>query len=145
MRKTSHGSPLQREEVILELQERGIAFKELAAATGRSDADPLNLLCHLAFDTPLRTRKERADHLHKNQPDFFDAYGPEAREILGALLDKYTDHGPSEFSIPDALQVAPISAHGNVMEIAGLFGGAPSMKQAVDRLQSLLYSAQIPG
>ena len=115
---------MQREEVILELQERGIAFKELAAATGRSDADPLNLLCHLAFDTPLRTRKERADHLHKNQPDFFDAYGPEAREILGALLDKYTDHGPSEFSIPDTLQVAPISAHGNVMEIAGLFGGA---------------------
>ena len=137
--------PLQREEVILVLQERGIAFKELAAATGRSDADPLDLLCHLAFETPLRTRKERTNHLRKNQPDFFDEYGPEAREILGALLDKYTDHGPSEFSIPDALQVAPINAHGNVMEIAGLFGGALRMKQAVDRLQSLLYSAQIPG
>jgi type I restriction enzyme R subunit len=137
--------PLQREEVILELQERGIAFKELALATGRADADPLDLLCHLAFETPLRTRKERADHLRKNQPDFFDQYGPEAREILGALLDKYTDHGPSEFSIPDALQVAPINAHGNVMEIAGLFGGALRMKQAVDRLQTLLYSARPPG
>lgn len=133
------GDPLKREEVILELEERGIAFKELAETTGQPDADPLDLLCHLAFETPLRTRKERADYLRKNQPDFFDQYGPEAREILAALLDKYTDFGPSQFSIPDALQVPPISEHGNVMEIAKLFGGAPQMKQAVDRLQAMLY------
>lgn len=132
--------PLKREEVILELEERGIAFKALAEATGQPDADPLDLLCHLAFDIPLRTRKERADYLRRNQPDFFDQYGPEAREILTALLDKYTDFGPSQFSIPDALQVPPISEHGNVMEIAKLFGGAPQMKQAVDRLQAMLYA-----
>ncbi|PLY15321.1 MAG: DEAD/DEAH box helicase [Sedimenticola sp.] len=131
--------PLKREEVILELEERGIAFKELAVATDQPDADPLDLLCHLAFETPLRTRKERADYLRKNQPDFFDQYGPEAREILAALVDKYTDFGPSQFSIPDALQVPPISKHGNVMEIANLFGGAPQMRQAVDRLQAMLY------
>lgn len=131
--------PFKREEVILELEERGIAFKELAEATGHADADPLDLLCHLAFDTPLRTRKERADYLRKSQRDFFDQYGEEAREVLTALLDKYTDFGPSQFSIPDALQVPPISEHGNVMEIAKLFGGASQMKQAVDRLQTMLY------
>ena len=128
--------------MILELEERGIAFTELASATGRSDADPLDLLCHLAFETPLRTRKEHADYLRKNQPDFFDQYGPEARAILAALLDKYTDFGPSQFSIPDALQVPPISELGNIMEIAKLFGGAPQMKQAVDRLQAFLYRRQ---
>jgi type I restriction enzyme, R subunit len=132
--------PFERQEIVLELAERGITFKELAEATGRPDADPLDLLCHLAFDAPLRTRKERADHLRKHQTDFFDQYGPEAREILTALLDKYTDFGPSQFSIPDALQVPPITEHGNVMEIAGLFGGAQQMKQAVDHLQSLLYN-----
>ncbi|WP_133510303.1 EcoAI/FtnUII family type I restriction enzme subunit R [Candidatus Thiosymbion oneisti] len=131
--------PLEREEVMLELEARGIAFEELAEATGRPDADPLDLLCHLAFDTPLRTRQERANYLRKNRPDFFDQYGPEARAILTALLDKYTDFGPSQFSIPDALQVPPISERGNVMEIAELFGGAPRMKQAMDRLQMLLY------
>jgi len=125
--------------VILELEERGIAFKELAAATGQPDADPLDLLCHLAFETPLRTRNERADYMRKNQSDFFDQYGPEARAILTALLDKYTDFGPSQFSIPDSLQVPPISEHGNVMEIARLFGGAPQMKQAIDQLQAFLY------
>jgi type I restriction enzyme R subunit len=133
--------PLKRETVILELEERGIAFSELAQATGQGEADPLDLLCHLAFETPLRTRKERAEHLRKNQPDFFDQYRPEAREILAALLDKYTDFGPSQFSIPDALRVPPISEHGNVMEIAKLFGGAPQMKQAVDSLQTLLYQS----
>lgn len=131
--------PLKRQEVMLELQESGIAFRELAEATGHSEADPLDLLCHLAFEAPLRTRKERADHLRKNQPDIFEQYGSEAREILAALLDKYTDFGPSQFNIPDALQVPPISEHGNVMEIAQLFGGAPQMKQAVDRLQVMLY------
>jgi len=131
--------PLRREEVILELEERGISFRELTEAAGQPDADPLDLLCHLAFDTPLRTRKERAEHLRKNKPDFFDQYGPEAREILSALLDKYTDFGPSQFNIPDALQLPPISERGNVMEIAKLFGGAPQMKQAVDQLQAMLY------
>jgi len=131
--------PLKREEVMLELEECGIACRELSEATGRPDADPLDLLCHLAFDTPLRTRKERVDYLRKNQPDFFDQYGPEARGILTALFDKYTDFGPSQFGIPDALQVPPIFEHGNLMEIAGLFGGASRMKQAVDQLQVLLY------
>nr|VFK19936.1 MAG: type I restriction enzyme, R subunit [Candidatus Kentron sp. FM] len=131
--------PFERKEVMLELKERGIDFGELTEVTGQPDADPLDLLCHLAFDTPPRTRKERADYLRKNQPDFFDRYGPEAREIIEALLDKYTDAGPSQFTIPDSLYLPPISEYGNVSEIAGLFGGAQQMKRAVDRLQVLLY------
>jgi len=132
--------PVKREEVLIELEERGITFDELAEVTGKPDADPLDLLCHIAFEAPLRTRRERAEHLRKNKPDFFDQYGPEARGILDALLDKYTDFGPKQFLIPDALQVTPISDHGNVMEIASLFGGAARMKAAVDKMQSLLYS-----
>lgn len=122
------------------MEERGITFNELAETMEKPDVDPLDLLCHLAFETPLRTRCERADYLRKNQLDFFDQYGPDARNILEALLDKYTEFGPSQFSIPDTLQVPPISERGNVMEIANLFGGAPQMKQAVDRLQTLLYT-----
>lgn len=132
--------PLKRADMLLKLEERGISFKKLAAATGQPDADPLDLLCHVAFDRPLRTRRERAEYLKKNRPDFFDQYGPEAREVLNALLDKYTAFGPEQFSIPDALQVPPISERGNVMEIARLFGGAANLKKAVDRMQTLLYA-----
>lgn len=140
--KDRWADPVKREEVMLELQERGIQFDDLANESGKPEADPLDLLCHIAFNAPLRTRKQRADYLKKNKPDFFDQYGPEARKILTALLDKYTDHGPKQFSIPDSLHVPPISEFGNVMEIANLFGGALQMKTAVDQLQTLLYTEQ---
>ncbi|MGH1471557.1 MAG: EcoAI/FtnUII family type I restriction enzme subunit R [Cellvibrionaceae bacterium] len=140
--KDKWADPVQREEVMLELEERGIQFDDLVQESGKTEADPLDLLCHIAFNAPLRTRKQRADYLRKNKPDFFDQYGPEARKILGALLEKYTAHGPKQFSIPDSLQVPPISEYGNVMEIANLFGGAIQMKTAVDQLQTLLYSEQ---
>lgn len=131
--------PLKREEVLARLEECGINFKELADAIGRPDADPFDLLCHVAFEKPLRTRRERAEYLKKNQSDLFDAYGPEAREVLNALLEKYTDFGPDQLSIPGALQVPPISQRGNVIEIASLFGGVANLKQAVNRLQTMLY------
>ena len=134
--------PVKRQEVLLELEQRGIYFSDLANETEHPDADPLDLLCHLAFNAPLRTRKQRADYLRKNKPDFFDQYGTEAKEILSTLLDKYTEHGPKQFSIPDSLQVPPISEHGNFMEIANLFGGALEMKTAVDQMQALLYGHQ---
>lgn len=132
--------PTQREEVVASLAERGIHFKDLAEAAGQPDADPLDLLCHLAFDAPLLTRAERAAYLRRNRPDFFDQYGPEARAVLEALLDKYTNHGPSEFKVPDTLRVPPLSDQGNPSEIAALFGDPQQMKQAVDRLQTLLYA-----
>ncbi|PTQ74695.1 type I restriction enzyme R subunit [Nitrosomonas oligotropha] len=138
--QVSWADPLKREKVILELEERGIAFKELAETTGKFDADPLDIICHLAFNTPLRTRKERADYLRKNQPDFFDQYGLEAREILTALLDKYTDFGPSQFNIKEVIKNSPFSQYGNLIEISELFGGAAQMKQATDQLQVMLYT-----
>jgi len=132
--------PVKREAILDQLNRRGIAFSRLAEAAGHADADPLDLLCHLAFQRPLRTRRERAEYLRKNQPDFFDQFSAVARGILDALLDQYTEHGPDEFRIPHALQVPPIAVHGNPMEIADLFGGPVAMRQAVNRLQTLLYA-----
>jgi len=63
--------PLQRHEVIAELEARGITFSELATVTGNAEVDPLDLLCHLAFNAPLRTRRERAAAVRQQQPDFF--------------------------------------------------------------------------
>jgi len=79
--------------------------------------------------------------LKKDKKDFFDQYGPEAKTILSELLDKYSDYGTAQFIIPDVLKVPPISNHGNVIEIADLFGGAEKLKEAVNQLQTLLYAA----
>jgi len=133
--------PEKRSQIITLLEERGIDFDELATAANQPEADPFDLLCHIAFNAPLRTRRERADRLRRDRKDFFDRYGPEAKAILNELLDKYAEHGTAQFVIPDVLKVPPISKHGNVMEITQFFGGAEELKAAVNELQTLLYAA----
>jgi len=134
-------NPDRRSDIIRRLDERGIDFDHLAEAANQPDADPLDLLCHLAFNAPLRTRRERAQRLRSERQDFFAQYGAEARQILDALLDKYTEHGTAQFVIPDVLRVPPISDRGNVIEIAQRFGGVDQLRHAVVQLQTLLYSA----
>lgn len=134
-------NPDQRSEIIAKLEARGIDFDELASAADQPAADPFDLLCHIAFNAPLRTRRERADRLRKERKDFFDRYGSEAKAVLSDLLEKYAVHGTAQFVIPDVLKVPPISERGNVMEIAGLFGGPEKLREAVNALQTLLYAA----
>jgi len=133
--------PEQRSQIIASLEERGIIFDELASAANQPEADPFELLCHLAFNAPLRTRRERADRLRKEQRDFFVQYSPQARTILDELLQKYAAHGTAQFLIPDVLKLPPISDHGNVLEIVGFFGGPEKLREAVNQLQTLLYAA----
>lgn len=133
--------PALRAEIIAKLEERGIDFDQLRATSNQPEADPFDLLCHLAFNGPLRTRRERADRVRKEEREFFNKFGPEAKSILADLLEKYAEHGTAQFVIPDVLKVPPISERGNVIEIAELFGGPEKLKQAVDELQALLYAA----
>ena len=131
----------QRAEIVAALEERGIDFDSLAREAGQPEADPFDLICHLAFNAPLQTRRQRAEQLKRKKPDFFGKFGPEARAILDELLEKYSEHGSAQFEMPEVLKVPPISEHGNVSEIAGFFGGAERLKDAVDQLQVLLYAA----
>lgn len=133
--------PMCRNEIIEALAERGIEFDELAEASRQPDADPFDLLCHVAFNAPLRTRRERAERLRTEWKDFFEKYAPEAQSILEELLEKYTEHGTAQFVIPEILEVPPISEHGNVIEIANRFGGVDKLREAIVELQTLLYAA----
>lgn len=133
--------PEQRAEILARLEERGVSFVELAEAAGHPEADPFDLLCHLAFNAPLRTRRERAQRLRNDRKDFFDRFGAEAQRILQELLEKYAEHGAAQFSMPDILKVPPVSEHGTVAEIIDLFGGPEKLRNAVTELQNLLYAA----
>lgn len=129
----------QRSEIIAALAERGIDFDVLAEQTGQTDADPFDLLCHLAFNAPLRTRRERAQSLKAERKDYFEKFSPEARQVLDELLEKYAEHGDAQFVLPDVLKVPPISTHGQPAEIIKLFGGPDELRRAVTDLQGLLY------
>ena len=132
-------SAAERALIVEQLEERGISFDELAEVTGFTDADPFDLLCHIAFNAPLRTRRERAERIRKGKVDFFDYFKPEAKEILNEILDKYIDHGTAQFQVPDILRVEPISKHGNVIEISALFEGPEKLREALHKLQNMLY------
>jgi type I restriction enzyme, R subunit len=45
----------QRADIIQQLAERGIDFTSVAVQAGQPDANPFDLLCHLAFNAPVLT------------------------------------------------------------------------------------------
>jgi type I restriction enzyme, R subunit len=134
-------NPEQRSEIIDQLADRGIDFGDLKAVMNLPEADPFDLLCHLAFDTPVQTFRQRAETLRRDRQDFFSRYGQDAQEILQVLLDTYAEGGPDQLILPAALKLKAMEKYGNVGEIAAKFGDADALKQAIDELQALLYSA----
>jgi type I restriction enzyme R subunit len=139
--QSAWGHPETRSEVLRELTERGISFEALAAASDQPEADPFDLLCHLAWNAPLLTRRQRAERAKKAAQDLFGQYGDTAREILTLLLDRYVERGIQQFSaLSELMKVRPFDRYGSPAEIATrYFGSVRSMKEAVSRLQSALY------
>lgn len=131
----------ERAAIIAALEAKGISFEELAEVSKQPDADPFDLLCHVAYSAPIRSRRERAASVRADRKAFFEKFTNGPREVLDELLQKYVEFGTAQFQIPDILKVPPISQHGNVVEIAGLFGGPDELRQAVGELQQLLYAA----
>lgn len=130
-----------RAEVLRELSERGISFAELAASSNQPDADPFDLLCHLAWNAPLLTRRQRADRARRATQDLFAEYGDTAREVLSLLLDNYIERGIIQFNtLSDLMKVQPFDRFGSPPEIANrYFGGVRGLKEAVSQLQMAIY------
>ena len=128
-----------RKQVILEeLAAKGVFLEELADQVGR-DYDAFDLICHVAFDQPPLTRKERADKVKKR--DVFGRYGAQARAVLDALLQKYADTDIKSVESLEILKVDPLTLFGTPIEIVGLFGGKPGYLAAIRELETALYQA----
>ncbi len=139
--QSAWANPDTRSEVLRELTERGISFEELAASSEQPDADPFDLLCHLAWNAPLLTRRQRAEAAKRQAQDLFAQHGETAREILSLLLDRYVERGILQFNaLSELMKVQPFDRYGSPSEIATRhFGGVRGMKDAVSRLQTALY------
>jgi len=127
----------ERKQVILEeLAAKGVFLDELAEQVGR-DYDAFDLVCHVAFDAPPLTRKERADKVKKR--NVFAKYGEKARAVLDALLQKYADSGITSVESLEILKVDPLTTFGTPVEIVSFFGGKPAYLAAVRELETALY------
>jgi type I restriction enzyme R subunit len=130
----------RKHAVVEELAKRGIFLDELAEQVGR-DYDPFDLVCHVAFDQPPLTRRERAARVRKR--NIFAKYSAQTRAVLDALLEKYTDGGPSSVESLDILKVDPLRNFGTPIEIVNLFGGKNNYLAAIQELESQLYQETV--
>jgi type I restriction enzyme R subunit len=131
-------SAADRKQAVLDaLADEGLLLDPLADGVGK-DLDPFDLICHVAFDRPPLTRRERAENVRKR--DVFTRYGPQARAVLEALLQKYQDQGVLSLDDPRILQVPPFDAMGTPVQLIKEFGGRAEVEKAVHELQEALYS-----
>ncbi|HVX63233.1 MAG TPA: type I restriction-modification enzyme R subunit C-terminal domain-containing protein, partial [Pirellulales bacterium] len=114
----------------------GLPLEPLAEEVGK-ELDPFDLICHVAFDRPPLTRRERAEQVRKR--DVFSKYGPQARAVLEALLQKYQDEGVLALDDPRLLQIPPFDAMGTPLELVKQFGSRGDFERAVHELQAALY------
>ena len=129
----------ERKQAILdELKTQGVIFEELEKAVGR-DYSPFDLVCHVAYDQPPLTRKERALNVRKR--DYFTKYGPAARAVLESLLARYADEGKDDIENLNVLKLQPLAQLGTPMEIVQRFGGREQYLAAVRELEEELYKA----
>jgi type I restriction enzyme R subunit len=128
----------RKQAIIDELEAQGLLIEPLAQEVN-PHLDPFDLICHVAYGQPPRTRRERADHVRKR--DVFVKYGPQARAVLDALLDKYQDDGLIDLSDPRVLQLSPMDRLGTPVELIRQFGSRAGFEQAAQELQDALYES----
>lgn len=127
----------RKEAIIEELAEEGLLLDPLMDEVGK-DLDPFDLICHIAFDQPPLTRRERANNVKKR--DVFTKYGPQARVVLEALLAKYQDEGiVSGLDNVRVLEIPPFNEMGTPLQLIKQFGTKASFEDAVHELQAALY------
>ena len=127
----------KKEAIVKELEEYGIEFEKLSRAAGK-DYGAFDLICHIAYDQPPLTRKERADKVKKR--NYFSKYGEQARAVLEALLEKYADEGIGTIESPKVLKLRPFDTMGTPMEIIQkVFGGKTQYEAALQELEEALY------
>jgi type I restriction enzyme R subunit len=126
----------RKQAIVEEFENEGLSLDPLAEEVGK-DLDPFDLICHVVFDQPPLTRRERADNVRKH--DVFTKYGPQARAVLEALLQKYQDQGVIDLGDPRVLQIPPFDAMGTPYELIKQFGTRADFLFAVNELQSAIY------
>ena len=132
-------SKAERKQAILdELKEYAILIDAVREKNETlKNADIFDIICHVAFDQPPLTRKERANNVKKR--NYFGKYEGKAREVLEALLDKYAENGILDFERANILEIPPFNLIGKPTKIVKLFGGPAGFEQAIKELEEQIY------
>ncbi|MCP3682645.1 MAG: DEAD/DEAH box helicase family protein [bacterium] len=136
----SWDSAKKKQAIIELLEDHGIILDNIAEVVGK-DFGAFDLICHIAYDQPPLTRKERANNVKKR--NYFTKYGDQAKAVLNALLDKYADEGVQTIENAKVLKLKPFNDMGTPMEIINqFFGGKDSYEKAIRELEQELYNRE---
>ena len=124
--------------LIEELQQQGVLVEALSKAVNK-ELDLFDLICHVAYDQPPLTRKERANNVKKR--NYFTKYGEQAKKVIVNLLDKYADEGIDDIESMEVLKVKPFTDYGSPMEIVNAFGSKKEYLKAIQDLEFELYKS----
>jgi len=130
----------RKQAIIEELAEQGVIWDDLIKDVSKklgAEPDPFDVICHIVYDQPPLSRKERAEQVRKQ--NYFSKYEGASKQVLDALLDKYTDDGIEPIEDVKILTLAPFSQIGSLMELVDAFGGKPGYTEAVRDLEDELY------
>lgn len=133
---TKWNSTDKKTALIEELQQQGILVEALYKAVNK-ELDLFDLICHVAYDMPPLTRKERAENVKKR--NYFTKYGEQAKKVMENLLDKYADEGIDDIESMEVLKVKPFTDFGSPVEIIGAFGSKKKYLDAIHELENELY------
>jgi len=131
-----------RKQVIIdELAQAGIIWAALEDEVGK-EMDPFDMICHVVYDQPALTRKERADNVKKR--NYFTKYSDTAQTVLDNLLIKYADAGVLEIENMQVLKVQPFNEIGSLAEIVKKgFGGKVQYNEAISELEAEIYQLNV--
>jgi type I restriction enzyme R subunit len=126
----------KKKVIIEELEAQSIILENLKEEV-KKELDLFDLICHLAWDMPPLTRRERAENVRKR--NYFTKYGDAARKVIDALLDKYATEGIENIEELSVLKIDPFTQIGTPAEIVKLFGGKNGYLKMIKELETQLY------
>ncbi|MBL4984961.1 EcoAI/FtnUII family type I restriction enzme subunit R [Bacillus safensis] len=129
----------KKQAIIDELQESGVLLDAIREELGKTELDDFDLICHLAYDKPPLTKKERAENVKKRH--YLYKYSDTAQQVIEALLDKYANDGIKEIEDTKVLQLKEFAKIGSPMKIVEAFGGKEAYLKAVKELENEIYYA----
>nr|WP_317048334.1 DEAD/DEAH box helicase family protein [Candidatus Ulvibacter alkanivorans] len=128
----------KKAELLEELSEQGILYEALKEEVGNDDMDVFDLICHVAYDQPPLTRKERANNVRKR--NYFAKYSEQAKAVLEKLLEKYENEGVISIEDNSILKVKPLTEIGSPVELVRAFGKKSDFEKAVYELEQEIYN-----
>ncbi|MBC7185951.1 MAG: DEAD/DEAH box helicase family protein [Calditrichaeota bacterium] len=131
----------RRRAFLDELRQSSIHPEVLADVLGQPEADAFDLLCHIAFGSPIRSRSERAAAFRNREQAFINAHKEDARKVILELLEKYRVGGIDQLE-PEIFGVSPFREWGGASRISHWFGGGAALGRSMQAMREKIYAEE---